>query len=149
MYTCPVSLFFDADQMCLARFCLANCAAGAYVRGMSQIVPLLSSHELPWWRRPVTLLFLMAFSMPIAFFAWYALLNNFVIEAAGFDGIGFTDHPAPTHRWLEAGGHDALDPFGLEGVPEIASQTLLEASAGALGFGRQLAREANHRVNGF
>ena len=32
-------------------------------------------------------------------------------EAAGFDGIGFTDHPAPTHRWLAAGGHDALDPF--------------------------------------
>jgi probable F420-dependent oxidoreductase len=32
-------------------------------------------------------------------------------EAAGFDGIGFTDHPAPTHRWIEAGGHDALDPF--------------------------------------
>jgi probable F420-dependent oxidoreductase len=32
-------------------------------------------------------------------------------ESAGFDGIGFTDHPAPTHRWLQAGGHDALDPF--------------------------------------
>jgi probable F420-dependent oxidoreductase len=32
-------------------------------------------------------------------------------EAAGFDGMGFTDHPAPTHRWLQAGGHDALDPF--------------------------------------
>jgi probable F420-dependent oxidoreductase len=32
-------------------------------------------------------------------------------ERAGFDGIGFTDHPAPSHRWLEAGGHDALDPF--------------------------------------
>lgn len=32
-------------------------------------------------------------------------------EEAGFSGIGFTDHPAPTHRWLEAGGHDALDPF--------------------------------------
>lgn len=32
-------------------------------------------------------------------------------EGAGFSGIGFTDHPAPTHRWLEAGGHDALDPF--------------------------------------
>lgn len=32
-------------------------------------------------------------------------------EAAGFDGIGFTDHPAPTTRWLQAGGHDALDPF--------------------------------------
>jgi probable F420-dependent oxidoreductase len=32
-------------------------------------------------------------------------------EASGFDGIGFTDHPAPTDRWLSAGGHDALDPF--------------------------------------
>ena len=32
-------------------------------------------------------------------------------EAAGFDGLGFTDHPAPTQRWLERGGHDALDPF--------------------------------------
>ena len=32
-------------------------------------------------------------------------------EAAGFDGIGFTDHPAPTDRWLQAGGHDALDPY--------------------------------------
>jgi probable F420-dependent oxidoreductase len=32
-------------------------------------------------------------------------------EAAGFRGFGFTDHPAPSQRWLEAGGHDALDPF--------------------------------------
>ena len=32
-------------------------------------------------------------------------------EKAGFDGIGFTDHPAPTDRWLKSGGHDALDPF--------------------------------------
>ena len=32
-------------------------------------------------------------------------------EAAGFDGIGFTDHPAPSQRWLDGGGHDALDPF--------------------------------------
>jgi len=32
-------------------------------------------------------------------------------EAVGFDGIGFTDHPAPTDRWLNAGGHDALDPY--------------------------------------
>jgi probable F420-dependent oxidoreductase len=32
-------------------------------------------------------------------------------EAAGFSGIGFTDHPVPTERWLKAGGHDALDPF--------------------------------------
>jgi probable F420-dependent oxidoreductase len=32
-------------------------------------------------------------------------------EEAGFAGIGFTDHPAPSERWLKAGGHDALDPF--------------------------------------
>lgn len=32
-------------------------------------------------------------------------------EAAGFDGFGFTDHPAPSQRWLDAGGHDAVDPF--------------------------------------
>lgn len=32
-------------------------------------------------------------------------------EAAGFSGIGFTDHPVPSQRWLDHGGHDALDPF--------------------------------------
>src|SRR6185312_8657936 len=32
-------------------------------------------------------------------------------EHAGFHGFGFTDHPAPSQRWLEAGGHEALDPF--------------------------------------
>lgn len=32
-------------------------------------------------------------------------------EAAGFDSIGFTDHPAPSQKWLDGGGHDALDPF--------------------------------------
>ena len=32
-------------------------------------------------------------------------------EAAGLHGFGVTDHPAPSQRWLEGGGHDALDPF--------------------------------------
>jgi probable F420-dependent oxidoreductase len=32
-------------------------------------------------------------------------------EASGFHAIGFTDHPAPSQRWLDGGGHDALDPF--------------------------------------
>ena len=32
-------------------------------------------------------------------------------EAAGYDAIGFTDHPAPSQKWLDGGGHDALDPF--------------------------------------
>jgi probable F420-dependent oxidoreductase len=32
-------------------------------------------------------------------------------EAAGWDGIAFTEHPAPSSRWLQNGGHQALDPF--------------------------------------
>ncbi len=42
-----------------------------------------------------------------------AALTDFcqTAEAAGFSGIGFTDHPAPSEKWLKAGGHDALDPF--------------------------------------
>jgi probable F420-dependent oxidoreductase len=36
-------------------------------------------------------------------------------EAAGFDAIALTEHPAPSHRWLEAGGHDALDVFTMLG----------------------------------
>ncbi|SFP17931.1 MFS transporter [Tranquillimonas alkanivorans] len=50
-------------------------------------VPLAEARDLPLWRRPVTLLFLMAFAMPIAFATWSALLNNFVIEVAGFTGV--------------------------------------------------------------
>jgi probable F420-dependent oxidoreductase len=32
-------------------------------------------------------------------------------EAAGFDGIALTEHPAPSATWLESGGHQSLDPF--------------------------------------
>jgi len=42
-------------------------------------------------------------------------------EAAGFDGIAFTDHPAPSDKWLNAGGHDALDPFAA--LPYVAAVT--------------------------
>lgn len=45
-----------------------------------------AARHLPLWRRPTTLLFVMAICMPIAFNAWFALLNNFVIEVAQFDG---------------------------------------------------------------
>jgi hypothetical protein len=48
--------------------------------------PLAEADTLPPWRRPVALLFLMAAAMPIAFATWSALLNNFVVEVAGFDG---------------------------------------------------------------
>lgn len=53
---------------------------------MAQFVPLSDAQQMPFWRRPITLLFLMAFAMPVAFFTWYALLNNFTKEVAGFDG---------------------------------------------------------------
>ena len=53
---------------------------------MLKPMPLSKARSLPFWRRPVTLLFVMALTMPIAFNAWSALLNNFVIEVANFDG---------------------------------------------------------------
>jgi predicted MFS family arabinose efflux permease len=49
-------------------------------------VPLSAARDLPPRRRPFALLLLMACAMPIAFATWSALLNNFVVEAAGFDG---------------------------------------------------------------
>jgi len=33
------------------------------------------------------------------------------VERAGFDAAFVTDHPAPEDRWLQSGGHQALDPF--------------------------------------
>lgn len=50
-------------------------------------VTLDQAHKLPFWRRPLFLLFLMAAAMPVAFSTWSALLNNFVIEEAGFTGV--------------------------------------------------------------
>ena len=47
---------------------------------------LEDAQRLPLWRRPVALLFAMAIAMPIAYSTWAALLNNFVIEVADFDG---------------------------------------------------------------
>src|SRR5690349_22556913 len=45
-------------------------------------------------------------------------------ESAGFDGFGFTDHPAPSQRWLDGGGHDALDPFVAMGFAAARTTTL-------------------------
>ena len=51
-----------------------------------QIVTLQEAQSAPIWLRPIFLLFVMAAAMPIAFATWSALLNNFVIEVANFDG---------------------------------------------------------------
>jgi len=39
------------------------------------------------WQTPANLLILMSVAMPVAFSAWSALLNNFVVERAGFTGV--------------------------------------------------------------
>lgn len=33
------------------------------------------------------------------------------VEAAGLDGLAVTDHPAPSRKWLQGGGHETFDPF--------------------------------------
>ena len=52
-----------------------------------RIVGTETATGMPVWRRPIALLFLFAFAMPLAFNTWSALLNNFVIEVAGFTGV--------------------------------------------------------------
>jgi probable F420-dependent oxidoreductase len=42
-------------------------------------------------------------------------------ERAGADAVNLTDHPAPTHKWRQGGGHDALDPFA--GLAFVAAAT--------------------------
>jgi probable F420-dependent oxidoreductase len=32
-------------------------------------------------------------------------------EVSGFDAIAISEHPAPSAKWLERGGHESLDPF--------------------------------------
>mgnify|MGYP001197135334 FL=1 len=51
-------------------------------------VTLEDAKSLPRWQQPIMLLVVMAAALPLAFSTWAALLNNFVIEAAGFDGVG-------------------------------------------------------------
>jgi predicted MFS family arabinose efflux permease len=50
-------------------------------------LPLAEARRLPPWRRPEALLYVMAAAMPVSFATWSALLNNFVIEVAGFTGV--------------------------------------------------------------
>jgi probable F420-dependent oxidoreductase len=45
-------------------------------------------------------------------------------EAAGFDACYVTDHPFPDDRWLETGGHHALDPMVVLAVAGAATKTL-------------------------
>lgn len=44
------------------------------------------SPQKPWRSRPEILLMVMAGAMPLAFWAWVVLLNNFTVEVAAFTG---------------------------------------------------------------
>ena len=45
-------------------------------------------------------------------------------ENNGFYGFALTDHPVPGVRWLNAGGHQALDPFVALGFAAAATDNL-------------------------
>jgi len=45
-------------------------------------------------------------------------------EAAGFASCYVTDHPFPVQRWLDGGGHHALDPFVTLSFAAAATTTL-------------------------
>ncbi|WP_319824597.1 MFS transporter [Thalassovita sp.] len=93
---------------------------------MIRVTPLSEAGQLPVWRRPVFLLFLMAAAMPVAFATWSALLNNFVIEVAGFDGsdIGWL-HTVREIPGFFAIGVIALIMFVREQVLGVVSLLLL------------------------
>ncbi len=47
-------------------------------------------------------------------------------ERAGWDGFALTEHPAPTARWLDHGGHQTVDPFiGLAFAAAVTSRIRL------------------------
>src|SRR3984957_17251522 len=45
-------------------------------------------------------------------------------ERCGFDAVTLTEHPAPSARWLDAGGHDALDVFTVLGFFAAVTSTI-------------------------
>ena len=45
-------------------------------------------------------------------------------ESAGFDAVFVTEHPIPDTRWMETGGHHALDPFVALSFAAAATTTL-------------------------
>ena len=100
-----------------------------------KIVRLEDALTLPFWHRPIALLFMMALAMPIAFNTWSALLNNFVIEVAGFDGadIGLL-HTAREIPGFLAVGVIALIIFIREQVLGLVALVMLGVATGITAF---------------
>jgi probable F420-dependent oxidoreductase len=77
---------------------------------------------------------------PMQFLVEYPILSNLddgawidpaniaafarAVENAGFSGIAFTDHPAPSRKWLNGGGHETFDPFVALGFCAAATSRL-------------------------
>lgn len=55
-------------------------------RRVSGVKALILSYQRKDWQRPNVLLYIMAAAMPFSFGVWSALINNFAIEYASFDG---------------------------------------------------------------
>ena len=100
-----------------------------------KIVRLEDALTLPFWRRPIGLLFIMALAMPIAFNTWSALLNNFVIEVAGFNGsdIGLL-HTVREIPGFLAVGVIALIIFIREQVLGLVALVMLGVATGITAF---------------
>ena len=100
-----------------------------------KIVRLEDALTLPFWRRPIGLLFIMALAMPIAFNTWSALLNNFVIEVAGFDrsDIGLL-HTVREIPGFLAVGVIALIIFIREQVLGLVALVMLGVATGITAF---------------
>jgi probable F420-dependent oxidoreductase len=47
-----------------------------------------------------------------------------VVERVGFNGCNVTDHPCPTGKWLDSGGHYAQDPFVMLSFIAAATSTV-------------------------
>src|SRR6478735_394298 len=47
------------------------------------------------------------------------------LEGAGWDGLAYTEHPAPGRRWLaQGGGHQTLDPFVALGAAAAVTERI-------------------------
>lgn len=46
------------------------------------------------------------------------------VEEGGFGGIGFTDHPAPSEKWVRGGGEGSIDPFTALGFCAAVTSTV-------------------------
>lgn len=112
--------------MCDWELCDANCYFGGGTKRL-------------FWRRPIFLLFVMATAMPIAFATWSALLNNFVVEVANFDGadIGLLHSVREIPGFL-AVGVIAIIIFVREQVLGLVSLVLLGVATGVTAWFPQM-----------